>query len=74
MVPKDERTLNTIREQYISDMTKGARKMLEFWLNRQPHASWNQLIAALKANHIGLNFLAVEIEEMLWPEGMKMSS
>ena len=41
--------------------------MLELWLKRQPNATWNQLIKALKAPGIELNNAASEIEEMLLP-------
>ena len=58
---EDEVSLNTL---------KNVEEMLKFWLSKQPSASWNQLIETLKANHIGLKFLARQIEGMLWPEGM----
>ena len=39
--------------------------MLELWLTRQPNATWNQLIEALKAPGIELNNAVSKIEEML---------
>ena len=39
--------------------------MLELWLNRQPDATWNQLIEAVKAPGIELNNAASKIEGML---------
>jgi len=43
--------------------------MLELWLNRQPNATWNQLIKALRAPGIELNNVASKIEKMLLSEG-----
>ena len=42
-------------------------EMLELWLSRQPDATWNQLIKALRAPGIELNSAASEIEGMLLP-------
>lgn len=39
--------------------------MFQLWLQRQPGASWNQLIGSLRQPSIGLNQLATNIEQML---------
>ena len=39
--------------------------MLELWLDRQPKATWNQLIKTLKAPNIELNKAAFDIDKML---------
>ena len=70
MEQKDEEHLNLLRNKYGSDIKMGTQEMLESWLNRQPKASWNQLIEALKQEHIGLENKAQEIEKMLLPEGI----
>ena len=67
---EDQENLTTMKVQYAASIVEGSNQMLRFWLDRQPHASWNQLIEALKANHIGFYSLAVDIERMLYPEGM----
>lgn len=71
---EDEGTLKTMNYQYSSDMIKGAERMLELWVDRQPKASWYQLIAALREPHIGLVAKANQIENMLMPEGMKLTT
>ena len=70
MEQKDEEHLKLLRDQYGSNIKMATQEMLEFWLNRQPQASWNQLIEALKQEHIGLQYKAQEIEKMLQPEGI----
>ena len=74
MEQKDEEHLKLLRDQYGSDIKMATREMLDTWLSRQPQASWNQLIEALKKNHIGLEYIAYEIEKMLQPEGMFIAS
>ena len=70
MEQKDEELLKLLRDQCGSNITMGTQKMLESWLNRQPEASWNQLIEALKRDHIRLENTADKIEKMLQPEGI----
>ena len=67
---KDEIFLDTLRKECGTNIKKGSKEMLSFWLSRQPQASWNQLIEALKRDHIGLDHTAHEIEKMLQPEGI----
>ena len=57
--------LNTIQAEYSSDFNKCCTTMFKLWLQKQPTASWNQLIEALRAPYISLNTLAINIEEML---------
>ena len=71
---KDEIDLDTLQKECGSNIKKGSKEMLKFWLNRQPKASWNQLIEALKRDHIGLERTAHEIEKMLQPEGISLST
>ena len=42
-------------------------EMLQLWLSRQPNATWNQLICALRSPGIQLNDVAMEIEGRLLP-------
>ena len=70
MEQKDEKHLNLLRNKCGSNIKMGTQEMLESWLNRQSQASWNQLIEALKQEHIGLEHKAQEIEKMLQPEGI----
>ena len=39
--------------------------MLDLWLMKQPTASWNQLIEALRQPGINLGTLATKIEQVL---------
>ena len=64
---KDERAVNIIKKNNAGNVTECCTEMLELWLNRQPNATWNQLIKALKAPGIELNSAASKIEEMLLP-------
>ena len=70
MEQNDEENLNLLRNKCGPNIKMGTQEMLESWLNRQPAASWNQLIEALKQEHIGLQYKAQKIEKMLQPEGI----
>ena len=57
--------LNTIEAEYPSDLNRCCTKMFQLWLKKQPIASWNQLIEALRQPGIQLEALASKIEQML---------
>ena len=57
--------LNAIKVKHPSDLNKCCNRMFDLWLNKQPTASWNQLIEALRQAHIELGTLANKIEQML---------
>ena len=57
--------LNTIKAEYPSDLNKCCNKMFDLWLKKQPTASWEQLIEALRQPGIELGTLASNIEQML---------
>ena len=57
--------LDTIEAEHPSDLNKCCIKMLNLWLKKQPTASWNQLIEALRQPGIELGTLASNIEQML---------
>ena len=61
----DEAVLNRIKDSNPGDTNKCAAEMLRLWLVRNPKASWNQLLEALREPNIGLNKLATKIEKML---------
>ena len=61
----DEIVLNTISENHSKDVNKCAGEMLKLWIARNPDATWNQLIKALKEPHIKLNTVAKKIASML---------
>ena len=46
-----------------TDVMKCCSAMFQLWLDRQPNASWRQLIEALK--RLQLNYLADQIESKL---------
>ena len=66
---KDERTVNIIKTNNAGNVAECCTEMLELWLKRQPNATWNQLIKALRAPGIELNNAASKIEKMLLSEG-----
>ena len=61
----DVEKLNLIKMNNAGDASECCGEMLELWLHRQPNASWNQLIEALRAPGIKLNDVASKIEGML---------
>lgn len=62
---KDEQAVRQIKGNNVGNVAESCTKMLELWLDRQPNASWNQLIEALRAPGIELNDAASKIERML---------
>ena len=57
--------LNVIEVNSCGDVIVCCSSLFDEWLKRDPHASWELLIKALKIAH--LNNLATEIEGMLQP-------
>ena len=45
---EDIYTLDEIQKNYPSDASTCCTKMFQLWLDRQPEASWEQLIQALR--------------------------
>ena len=69
----DVKALQSIRDDPRNNPKTSCIKMFELWLERQPKASWNQLIKSLRQPNIALNTLASRIEHMLLqpkPAGM----
>jgi len=58
-----ETALSTIAVNNKDDVTTRCSSLFTLWLERQPEASWKQLIDVLK--RVNLNSLAKEIEEKL---------
>ena len=63
----DVNELTRIQSDHPTDSTISCRKMFELWLDKQPEASWNQLIQSLRQPGIELFSLATDIEKMLQP-------
>lgn len=61
----DIAVLNTIQCEFTTDIDTCCTKMFELWLERDPMASWNQLIKSLRLPSVNLNELATRIELML---------
>jgi len=59
--------LDVIKVNNGNDVTKCCSEMLTLWRQRQPSASWNQLIEALK--QVELNKICTGIEKLLLPSG-----
>ena len=57
--------LNTIKADNLEDASKCTVEMFLKWLEREPDASWNQLIQALRKPNIKLETLASKVEKML---------
>ena len=68
--------LDKIEAEHKSDLDKCCTKMFQLWLRKQPSASWNQLIEALRQRNIERNVLATDIEKLLFqpkPKGYVVS-
>jgi len=61
----DVTTLDAIHSGHPSDLSACCTKMFKIWLEKQPTATWNQLIEALRQPGIELNDLATKIKQML---------
>ena len=55
--------LSTVSAQHHGSVVDCCSSLFQLWLQKQPNASWRQLIEAL--NKISLNRLATEIERKL---------
>ena len=60
---EDEGKLNEIKKNNPQDNGECCKQMFQFWLEKYPEATWNQLIQALRV--YGLNQLASKINRML---------
>ena len=73
--------LDEIQKNNPRDVSMCCTKMFQLWLERQPDASWRQLIQALREPNIELNELANTIEQKLisineskvYPYSLKLS-
>ena len=63
--PEDTHTLDEIEKNHPTDVSTCCTKMFRLWLDKQPEASWEQLIEALREPNIELNELANTIEQEL---------
>ena len=62
---EDMPALDEIQDKYSTDASMCCTKMFQLWLDRQPEASWRQLIQALREPNIELKDLANTIEQKL---------
>ena len=61
--------LRKIKANNAGSVSECCADMLKLWLRRQPNATWNQLIFALRSPSVQLNDVAIEIEGQLTPSG-----
>ena len=71
LLDPDVEDLDTIEAEGSLDFNKCCTKMFRLWLKKQPTASWNQLIEALRQPGINLGTLAGKIEQMLLKPELK---
>jgi len=69
--PEDESKLDEIQSNKGGNVSDCCNEMLRVWLQKQPYATWNQLIEALRSPGVELFDVASKIEEML--NGMRPS-
>ena len=65
LIPNDDAALGVIEVNAHGDVTECCDRLFKVWLERQPEASWGQLIEGL--NEIEQGALAKTIEDMLEP-------
>ena len=65
LMPDAEAALGTIAANAHGNVINCCSSLFKQWLDRQPEASWEQLIKALK--DIGLDNMAIQIEKKLEP-------
>ena len=65
LMPDAEAALGTIAANAHGNVINCCQSLFKQWLDRQPEASWGQLIQALR--DIGLDNMAVQIEKKLEP-------
>ena len=65
LIPGGEAALSTIAANNKSDVTSCCALMFDKWIEKDPKASWKQLIEALDI--IGLDTLATQIKGKLEP-------
>jgi len=61
----DVKKLNNIQSEHPADPDICCTKLFVLWLEKQPEASWNQLIKSLRQPGLDLDHLATKIEQML---------
>ena len=61
----DFNALDRIKADNPTDLNKCCTEMFLLWLRKQPTASWNQLIEALREPDVELFALAAKIDQML---------
>ena len=66
---EDIRTLDEIQKNYPRDASTCCTKMFQLWLDRQPEASWEQLIKALRGIDLDEVVNTTEIELLSINEG-----
>ena len=59
----DVAELDMIEADHPADHKKCCTKMFSLWLRKQPAASWNQLVEALRQPGIALITLATNVEQ-----------
>lgn len=62
-----EKALRIIKANNAGNVSECCAEMLQLWLRRQPSATWNQLICALRSPGIQLNDVVMKIEGQLIP-------
>ena len=62
-----EKALGIIKANNAGNVSECYTEMLQLWLRRQPNATWNQLICALRSPGIQLNDVVMKLESRLLP-------
>jgi len=62
----DVKKLDNIRSEHPADLDICCTKLFELWLEKQPEASWDELIKSLRQPGVDLGHLANKIEQMLF--------
>ena len=63
--PPSDSSLDIIKEDNPLNVRGRCKCVLQKWLDKNPDASWNQLIEALRSPCVELDYLADQIEHKL---------
>ena len=74
LIPDGDTALGVIEVNANGSVTTCCDEMFKTWLQRQPKASWEQLIEGLNSKSVMLGHLAAQIEGMLEPSVASASS
>ena len=62
---RSNQTVDVIEADHFPDSTTCCKRVLDKWLEVEAHATWSQLIRALRSPSVKLDYFANHLEQML---------